>query len=98
MEQSFGVMSDQLTGYGDTGAPLTAIFWSAKEGFIARLMTCHLVRRIVALRGFLPFFDRLPEEERTVSAMTNNTRLIDRKATLLIEGQETTFQANAARK
>jgi hypothetical protein len=37
---------------------------------------------------FASIFDRFPEEERTVVAMTNNTGLIDYKATLLIEGQE----------
>ena len=51
-----------------------------------------------ASAGFASIFDRFPEEERTVVAMTNNTGLIDHKATLLIEGQETTCQANAARK
>jgi hypothetical protein len=31
-------------------------------------------------------------------ALTNNLGLINYKATLVIEGKETTFQANAARK
>jgi hypothetical protein len=48
--------------------------------------------------GFVSIFDRFPEEELTVVALTNNIGLIDYKATLMIEAKETTFQANAARK
>jgi CubicO group peptidase (beta-lactamase class C family) len=48
--------------------------------------------------GFASIFDRFPEEQLTVVVMTNNTGLIDYKASLLIEGNEITFQANAARK
>jgi D-alanyl-D-alanine carboxypeptidase len=48
--------------------------------------------------GFAAVLDRFPEEQLTVVAMTNNTGLIEYRATLMIEGKETTFQANAARK
>ena len=48
--------------------------------------------------GFATIFDRFPEEELTVVAMTNNTGPTDSNATLLIEGKTTTFPANAARK
>ena len=48
--------------------------------------------------GFACIFDRFPEEDLTVVAMTNNTGLTDSKATLIVGGQPLTFQANAARK
>jgi CubicO group peptidase (beta-lactamase class C family) len=43
-------------------------------------------------------FDRFPEEDLTVVAMTNNMGPTGSTATLLIDGQITTFPANAARK
>jgi D-alanyl-D-alanine carboxypeptidase len=50
------------------------------------------------LPGFGAILDRFPEEQLTVVAMTNNTGPTGSTATLVIEGKETTFQANASRK
>ena len=48
--------------------------------------------------GFAAIFDRFPVEQLTVIAMTNNSAPTGSTATLVIEGKETTFQANASRK
>jgi D-alanyl-D-alanine carboxypeptidase len=48
--------------------------------------------------GFAAILDRFPEEQLTVVAMTNNSAPIEYRATLVIEGKEATFQANASRK
>ena len=48
--------------------------------------------------GFAAIFDRFPEEQLTVIAMTNNTGVTGSTATLLIEGKMQTFPANAMRK
>ena len=48
--------------------------------------------------GFGSIYDRFPEEELTVIAMTNNSGLIDFQATLVVDGKPLTFPANAARK
>jgi CubicO group peptidase (beta-lactamase class C family) len=50
------------------------------------------------LPGFAAILDRFPEEQLTVVVMTNSTGPTGSTATLVIEGKETTFQANAARK
>lgn len=50
------------------------------------------------LPGFGAILDRFPEELLTVVAMTNDTAPTGSTATLVIEGKETTFQANASRK
>lgn len=80
-----------------------AIFadYGRKYGFGWRFQT-KFGRRMIwhtgKLPGFASIFDRFPEEDLTVVALTNNIGLIDYKATLMIEEKETTFQANAARK
>ena len=51
-----------------------------------------------AMLGFAAILDRFPEEQLTVVAMTNNSAPTEYRATLVIEGKEATFQANAARK
>jgi D-alanyl-D-alanine carboxypeptidase len=48
--------------------------------------------------GFASIFDRFPDDDITVVLMTNNVSPTASTATLLIEGQVTTFPANAARK
>ena len=48
--------------------------------------------------GFAAIFDRFPEEQLTVIAMTNNTGVTGSTASLLIEGKMQTFPANAMRK
>ena len=48
--------------------------------------------------GFASILDRFPEEQLTVLALTNNSAPTASTATLVIEGKETTFQANASRK
>jgi len=48
--------------------------------------------------GFASIFDRFPEEQLTVVAMTNNTGVTGSTATLLVEGKVQTFPANAMRK
>jgi hypothetical protein len=48
--------------------------------------------------GFASILDQFLEEGLIVVALTNNIGFIDYKATLMIEGKETTFQANASRK
>jgi len=50
------------------------------------------------LSGFAAILDRFPKEELTVVAMTNSTEPTGSTATLVIEGKETTFKANASRK
>ena len=58
----------------------------------------NLIWHTGLLAGFGAILDRFPEEQLTVVAMTNNTRPTGSTATLVIEGKETTFQANASRK
>jgi CubicO group peptidase (beta-lactamase class C family) len=48
--------------------------------------------------GFAAIFDRFPDDGITAVVMTNNTGLTNETATMMIGGQLTTFQANAARK
>ncbi|MDE2477029.1 MAG: beta-lactamase family protein [Alphaproteobacteria bacterium] len=48
--------------------------------------------------GFASIFDRFPDDELTVVAMTNAESPTHSKATLLIEGKVQTFPANAMRK
>jgi len=48
--------------------------------------------------GLASIFDRFPEDDLTVVAMTNNVGLTKSTATLTIEGKPTTFPANAMRK
>ncbi len=51
-----------------------------------------------AMLGFAAILDRFPQEQLTVVAMTNNSAPTESTARLVIEGKETTFQANASRK
>lgn len=48
--------------------------------------------------GFASIFDRFPDDQLTVIAMTNNTGVTGSTATLLVEGKVQTFPANGMRK